>query len=102
MRVEIENIVSCQGDDYNQLCEELDSDYDINGSIAAWINDDQLFEYLMQWYYPNEHDTNIYNADDINTPFLGYEYKYQDMIFLLSHNSRIGYAALSRIIKFID
>ena len=101
MKVKIESIISCQGEDYNQLCQELDPDYDPMGSIAAWINEDSLIEYFLQWYYPGEHDTNIYDANGINTEFLGYEKNIDQDIFLLSHNSSIGYAGLSRIIEYI-
>ena len=102
MKVKIESIISCQGEDYTQLCQELDPDYDPMGSIAAGINEDSLIEYLLQWYYPGEHDTNIYDANGINTEFLGHEKKIDQDTFLLSHNSSIGYAGLSRIIKYIE
>ena len=101
-KVKLENIVFLQGDDYNTLCKELDSDYDEYGSIAAWIEENKLIEYLLQWYYPDEHSIDIYNAEDINTEFLGYEIKIDNDTFLLSHNPHIGYAGISRIIGYIE
>ena len=98
-KIELENIVFCQGEDYEILCQDLDSDYNPLGSVAAWINEDKLIEYLLQWWYPGEHETSIYNAENINTEFLGYEIKIENDTFLLSHNTRIGYAGLSRIIR---
>jgi hypothetical protein len=100
-KVHLENIVFCQGDDYNTLCQDLDPDYDPLDVYAADFTENQLIEYLLQWWYPGEHSINIYNAEDINTEFLGYEVNIDncDDIFLLSHNSTIGYAGLSRIVK---
>jgi hypothetical protein len=101
-KVKIESIVFLQGDDYTQACMELDPDYDPEGYIAAWIDDSKLIDYMLQWYYPGEHDTNIYNAEDVNTEFLGHEIQIDDNLFLFSHNTGIGYAGLSRIIKYFN
>lgn len=101
-KVEIENIVFFQGDDYTELCKSLDSDYDPNGFVAVWINESDLIEYILQWYYPNEHERNIYNAEYINTEFLGYERTVDNDTFLLSHNTRMGYAGLSRITRIFE
>lgn len=86
-KVTIENIVFLQGDDYTQYEEESPAD-DI--------------EYLLQWYYPNEHETADYMAVDINTPFLGRLIKINGLkgYFLFSKNTRIGYLGLSRVVSF--
>jgi hypothetical protein len=86
-KVNIENIVFLQGDDFSQYQEDSPSS-DI--------------EYLLQWYYPNEHSIDQYNARDINTPFLGRLIKIPGYkgYFLFSKNTRIGYIGLSRVVSF--
>ena len=86
-KVTIENIVFLQGDDYLEYQNtEPDSDID----------------YLLQWYYPNEHSQDTYNARDINTPFLGKLIKIDGYkgYFLFSKNMSMGYIGLSRIVGF--
>lgn len=86
-KVILENIVFLQGDDYSQYEEESPAD-DI--------------DYLMQWYFPDEHMTSKYYARDINTPFLGRLIKISGYkgYFLFTKNTHIGYIGLSRIVEF--
>ena len=87
-KVLIENIVFCQGDDYIESMDDM--------------SDSDLVNYLLEWWYPGEHDTNWYDARGINTPFLGYEYKLDSDVFLLSHNRRMGYAGISRVLEYSE
>ena len=98
-KIELENIVFCQGEDYTILCQDLDPDCDIEDVYAADFTESHLIEYLLQWWYPGEHSTSIYNSENINTEFLGYEINIDEGDFLLSHNTRIGYAGISRIVR---
>ena len=86
-KVTIENIVFLQGDDYLEY-QNTEPDNDVN--------------YLLQWYYPNEHSQDTYNARDINTPFLGKLIKIDGYkgYFLFSKNMSMGYIGLSRIVSF--
>lgn len=101
-KIRLENIVFLQGDDYTQMCDDIDPDYDPMGIMAAWIDESKLIDYLLQWWYPSEHMENVYNAEDINTEFLGYERMIDGNTFLLSLNESIGYAGLSRIIEIFE
>lgn len=99
-KVKIENIVFLQGDDYTQMENELnESD---SPDSCVWLSEEKVIEYLFQWYFPGEHGEDIYNAEDINTAFLGYERKIDNDIFLFSHNTSLGYAGLSRIVEYIE
>ena len=91
-KVRLENIVSLQGDDYSSMLVDLEN----NNQTDC---DTNIFEYMCQWWEPDKHDENIYDYSGVNTPFLGYEYKDNDDTFLLSHNSSMGYCALSRILE---
>jgi len=101
-KVKVEHIVFLDGADYDQLCQDLDPEYDPEGAIAAWLDEDKVIEYLFQWYYPGEHSIDEFNADDINTEFLGYEREVDGENYLFSHNTRFGYAGISRIVEFIE
>lgn len=87
VKVIIETVVFLQGDDFAQY--ETDNPADD-------------LDYLLQWYYPNEHMTNEYYARDINTPFLGKLMKIDGYpgYWLFTKNTRIGYIGLSRIVEF--
>lgn len=89
-KVLIENIVFIQGQDYWDYKDEI---------MEKW---DNPIDFLLQWYYPNKHDTNWYNAKDINTPFLGNLIKISGYrgYFLFSKNDSIGYIGLSRVVEF--
>lgn len=94
------NIVFMQGDDYNQMESELnESD---SPDISVWLSDDKVIDYLLQWYQ-NDDDhfymQDKYNADDINTEFLGYLVDIDNTAWLYSLNTSIGYAGLSKIIS---
>lgn len=87
-KVVIENIVFLQNSDYTQYLDDApDSDID----------------YLLNWYDSGKHETNIHDARDINTLFLGKLIKIEGYTgyFLFSKDSRIGYIGLSRIVEFI-
>lgn len=90
-KVTIENIVFLQGDGYSQ--------YEQDRDVPNFLGD---IEYLLQWYYPDEHETGNYQASDINTAFLGKLIKIKGYMgyFLFSKNERIGYIGLSRIVAF--
>lgn len=87
VKVIIENVVFLQGDDFAQY-EQDEPPNDL--------------DYLLQWYYPNEHMTEEHYARDINTPFLGKLIKIDGYpgFWLFSKDIRIGYIGLSRIIEF--
>jgi hypothetical protein len=99
-KVLVENIVFLEGEDYTQMCLDIDKDYTVEGCIAAWMTNNQIIEYLFQWYFPGEHSIDKYNAEYINTGFLGYKRIIDDNTFLYSHNTRMGYAGLSRIVGY--
>lgn len=94
-KVVIENIVFLQGDDYSQFEQD-------NPGIIPGFDDDECIDYLLQWFYPGEHETGEYYARDINTEFLGdlIKIKGHKGYFLYSYNTRIGYIGLSRIVEF--
>lgn len=98
-KVVLENIVTIRDDDYTTLCCALDPEYDPEGSVAAWIDEDDLLDFLLSWWYPGEHETAEYNYEDINTPFLGNEKRFEGERFLLNHDSGLGIASLSRILE---
>ena len=88
----IENIVFLQGDDFRQYEEEEEFE-------GFGFSD---IQYLLNWYYPGEHETNWYKAKEINTPFLGNLIKIDGYkgYFLFAKNTHIGYIGLSRVIEF--
>ena len=57
----------------------------------------ELFEILLDYYYPGEHETNWYEYEDINTNFLGYQVE-DNKDFLLSTESKGLVIGLSKII----
>jgi hypothetical protein len=91
----IEDIVFLQGQDYDKYIEDKEN-AEANG---FWFTP---IEYLLQWYYPNEHMQTWHKAKDINTDFLGNLLKIPGYkgYFLFSHNPRLGYIGLSRIVEF--
>lgn len=84
--IKIESIVHLQDEDYEQMLTDLGDEPD----------DDTVIEYLTQWWYPGTHDIIYGREEDINTPFLGYVVS---DYWLFSHNPKMGYASLSRIMK---
>lgn len=89
-KVELESIVFLQGDDYSTMLDALGDDEP---------SESEVVEYLLQWWYPGEHMSHEYDASGIDTEFLGYRRQIDGDTFLFSHNPRIGYAGLSRIIR---
>ena len=93
-KVKIINIVSLQGDDYNTMLNDLNE---------SWLTRGDIIDYMLQWYYNDDdhYQHNVFNAQDINTPFLGRLIKIDGYkgFFFYSHDSRIGYAGLSKIIS---
>jgi hypothetical protein len=102
-KVSITNIVALQGYDYNEMCKELDSDYDESGSIAAWLNDKDVIDYLLQWYQDSDncYQVSNYDAYHLNSNFLGKVVKVNGYkgYFLYNHNSKMGYASLGRLVE---
>lgn len=94
-KVLIENIVFLQGDDY----ESYDDIKNANENLGYEWSD---INYLLQWYYPDKHETIWYGVDGINTEFLGKLIKIPGYTgyFLFSKNTRIGYIGLSRVVEF--
>jgi hypothetical protein len=86
-KVVVENVVFLQGDDYSEY-QNTEPDSDI--------------EYLLQWYYLDEHGQDSYMARDINTPFLGKLIKINGYkgYWLFSKNMSMGYIGLSRMVSF--
>lgn len=88
--VEIEQIAHVQGDDYETIPAE----------DPEWgLEDEEIIAHLLQGWYPGEHEVIYGREEDLNTPFLGYVRIVDGMEFLFAHNSRMGYASLSRIIQ---
>jgi hypothetical protein len=46
--VTLANVVFLQGDDYNQL--ENDLNESDTPDISVWLSDDEVIDYLLQWY----------------------------------------------------
>ena len=105
-KIEIANIVALQGDDYNEMCEYLDADYNGNSTIAAWLIDSDIVNYLLQWYqdsdsrYMSSH-YDAYHLTVNRSAFLGKMIKVKGYkgYFLYNHDSRLGYASLSRLVE---
>lgn len=97
-KVKLINIVFLQGDDYPAMEREI-------ADSAGWMREADIIDYLLQWYdNDDEHYmSNVYDTEDINTPFLGKLIKIKGYTgyFLFSHNARIGYAGLAKIIEII-
>jgi len=92
MRVLLESIIHFQSEeDFNKS----------TSLVFSELNKEEVFKALEQWWCPGEHDTNWYDAKDIDTNFLGYRYKAHDEEFLISLNEGLV-IGLSRIIKFKD
>jgi hypothetical protein len=87
----ISNIVNMQGDDYHIFM--FDNNFD------SFTSKKEIAEKLLDWYFPDEHEVNKHNVEDINSEFLGHLMKLPNIkgYFLFSHNSRIGYLGLSKI-----
>jgi len=91
MKVLIESIVAFQSvEDF-----EIESDL-----IYENLSDDQLVEYLQQWEFPGEADQNWYAVDDVNTNFLGYEYKKDNETYLLNRYENSLVIGLARIVGY--
>ena len=99
-KISIIDIVSLQGDDYTMMERELDSDYDPEGYVAAWIDNNELLDYLFRWYQDSDdfYMSSSYHIDGINTPFLGDIVIVNNDVFLFAHNSSMGHASLSKVI----
>lgn len=91
-KVRLENIVCLQGEEYDGMIVDI-----INGG-GNENSDYVIMLYLLDWWYPGEHDENVYDATGIDTPFLGYKHNHYQDTFLVNHNSSVGYAGLSRIL----
>ena len=63
------------------------------------LSDAEVFNALIQYWYPSEHDTQWHDAKDIDTNFLGFSYKHENDHFLLSRYGRGMVIGLSRIIE---
>ena len=71
MKVLLENIVSFQS------IEEFENS---TGLVYDDLTDSELFDVLTEWHHPGEHDTNWYDAEDIDSNFLGYRYNGTDYL----------------------
>lgn len=93
-KVKVYNIVFSQSDwDQNALCDAL--------QLEHWtdVSDTDLIEYLKQWDQNpmDQCDSNVYDADRIDTPFLGYriDRRRTKSGYLLSRNNILGTFGLS-------
>ena len=100
MKIDILDLGFHTGDDYTILEKALDPDYDPEGYNSACYSEKALLEYLLEWYIDpdNHYMSSAYDVSGINTEFLGYIRIIDNMLFLLSHNTRIGYVGLSKIL----
>jgi hypothetical protein len=86
-KIKVENIVAFQS------IEEFE---EATGAEYSGLSDQELFEILAQWHFPGEHESNFFNEEDINTPFLGRLYKNEYLLSRYEHGLVIG---LSFIVK---
>jgi hypothetical protein len=72
---------------------------DATGLNYNELSDAEVFNALIQWWHPSEHETNWYDAKHVNTNFLGVSYKHGNEQFLLSRYDRGLAIGLSRMIE---
>ena len=92
LTVTIEQIISFQS---------IDQFNEVTGLNYEDLDDDALFTIMAQWHCPGDHETNTYDADDVDSPFLGYQYKNPNEFsetYLLSRYENGLIIGLSRII----
>ena len=98
-KIKVYNIIFIQ--DHNSL-DHFCSDLGVEG--ISDLSDEQIFDHLLNWDMGLEHcASNVYNEDQLNTEFLGYQFAPVGQVisddqtegYLLSRNDNLGYIGLS-------
>lgn len=95
-KVIIKNCAFLDGDDFDQFLQDKE-DFETNFPDKIF----DVYQYLLQYYYPSEVLEEKFDAEYINTPFLGYERNIPGIKgkFLFSYKPGL-YIGLSEIIGY--
>ena len=92
LEVEVESIISFQSEEqFNEA----------TGILYENLSDKELIEVLLGWHDPGNHDTNFYNANGVDTNFLGFQVTIGLETYLLSRYENGLTIGLSRILRII-
>lgn len=99
-RIEIADIIFLQGEDFNHAMQELNPTYNLD--YNDYSTELEKIEYMLQWHQDGDlkYMSNWYNAEHLNSPFLGYIRKIKGYTgyFLYTLNNRLDYMGLSKIL----